>query len=171
MPCPHRAIRAAGDTVEVAFLDRRKCEYLYKEGDGSFVFMDSENYEQITLQRDLIENEAPWLEPNIKVVVQYIGGETMGIELPKMLDVEVTETELSEQGKERIINAKTVEPTGEGAECCFDRIRGDASAVGAVAIRGEGLGEQLHCLCHFGGCGRLGLARGVVACSGACEEL
>lgn len=67
-------------------------EYLYDDGDG-MVFMDSENYEQITLGRDLIEDEAPWLEPNIKIVVQYIGGEAMGIELPKTLDVEVVETE------------------------------------------------------------------------------
>ena len=79
-------------TMERLSVEGRQMEYLYDDGDG-MVFMDSENYEQITLGRDLIEDEAPWLEPNIKIVVQYIGGEAMGIELPKTLDVEVVETE------------------------------------------------------------------------------
>ncbi len=78
--------------MERLSVEGRTMEYLYDDGDG-LVFMDSENYEQITLQRDLIENEAPWLEPNIKVTVQYIAGDPMGIELPKTLDVEVAETD------------------------------------------------------------------------------
>lgn len=80
------------ETMDRLSVEGRQMEYLYDDGDG-MVFMDTENYEQITLGRDLIEDEAPWLEPNIKVVVQYIGGEAMGIELPKTLDVEVVETE------------------------------------------------------------------------------
>jgi len=80
------------ESMERLSVEGRAMEYLYDDGTG-MVFMDSENYEQITLGRDLIENEAPWLEPNIKVTVQYIGGEAMGIELPKTLDVEVSETE------------------------------------------------------------------------------
>jgi len=79
-------------TMERLTVEGRSMEYLYDDGDG-MVFMDTENYEQITLPRDTIESEAAWLEPNIKIVVQYIGGEAMGIELPKTLDVEVAETE------------------------------------------------------------------------------
>lgn len=88
--------------MSTEFMDRlsvegRQMEYLYDDGDG-LVFMDTENYEQITLQRDMIESEAPWLEPNIKVTVQYIADEVTGIELPKTLDIEVTETEPSLKG-------------------------------------------------------------------------
>lgn len=80
------------ETMDRLSVEGRAMEYLYDDGAG-LVFMDSENFEQITLPRALIEEEAPWLEPNIKVVVQYIGGEAMGIELPKTLDVEVRETD------------------------------------------------------------------------------
>lgn len=78
--------------MERLSFEGRQMEYLYDDGEG-YVFMDSENYEQISLPHDFIEDEAPWLEPNIKVTVQYIAGEPMGIELPKTLDLEVTETE------------------------------------------------------------------------------
>ncbi len=80
------------DTMERLSVEGRQMEYLYDDNDG-LVFMDTENYEQLTLPRDFIETEVPWLEPNIKIVVQYIGGEAMGIELPKSVDIEVRETE------------------------------------------------------------------------------
>jgi elongation factor P len=80
------------DSMERLPVEGRQMEYLYEDGDG-FVFMDSETYEQLTLPRDVLESEAPWLEPNIKVFVQYIAGEPMGIELPKSVDIEVRETQ------------------------------------------------------------------------------
>src|SRR6516165_10548769 len=40
------------DKVELAYLDRRPMQYLYKEGDG-YVFMDKETYDQITLNAEL----------------------------------------------------------------------------------------------------------------------
>ncbi len=80
------------ENMERLNVEGRTMEYLYDDGDG-MVFMDTENYEQITLGRDLIENEAPWLEANLKVTVQYIAEEAMGIELPKSLEVEIKETE------------------------------------------------------------------------------
>ncbi len=69
----------------------REMEYLYHEA-GGFVFMDSESYEQITLPDDMLEAEAPWLEENTKVVVQYVASEATGIDLPKIVEIEVTET-------------------------------------------------------------------------------
>lgn len=80
------------DSMERLAVEGRQMEYLYEDGDG-FVFMDSETYEQTTLPRALLEAEGPWLEPNIKVFVQYIAGEAMGIELPKSVDIEVKETQ------------------------------------------------------------------------------
>jgi elongation factor P len=79
------------ESMERLNVEGRQMEYLYEDGDG-FVFMDSENYEQITLPRELLETEAPWLEANIKVFVQYIADQPMGIELPKSVDIAVKET-------------------------------------------------------------------------------
>lgn len=80
------------ETMERLSVEGREMEYLYDDGTG-LVFMDTSNYEQVILPRELIEDELPWLEPNIKIVVQYIADEAMGIELPKTVDIEVTMTE------------------------------------------------------------------------------
>ena len=69
----------------------REMEYLYEETNG-YVFMDTETYDQVTLPREFLEKEAPWLEPNIKTVVQYVADEPLGILLPGTIDIEVQET-------------------------------------------------------------------------------
>jgi elongation factor P len=75
----------------------RPMEYLYQDGDG-FVFMDPEDYEQITLSGEMLEAEVPWLVENMRITVQYIGDDASGIELPKTVDIEVTETAPSLKG-------------------------------------------------------------------------
>jgi elongation factor P len=75
----------------------RSMQYLYKDGDG-FVFMDTENYEQITLPGDSIEDEVPWLEESMEVSLQYVGDEATGIELPKLIEIAVTDTEPAMKG-------------------------------------------------------------------------
>lgn len=75
----------------------RKMQYLYSDGDG-FVFMDTESYEQMTLPIDTLEAEAPWLEESMEVSIQYCGDDPTGIELPKLIEIEVTETEPAMKG-------------------------------------------------------------------------
>jgi elongation factor P len=79
------------ETIERLSVSGRAMEYLYEEPTG-YVFMDTETYEQTTLAHDMLESEKPWLEPNIKVIVQYIAGQPLGIELPSWSDIEVKET-------------------------------------------------------------------------------
>ncbi len=79
------------EMAEKVSVTGRRMQYLYKDGDG-FVFMDGESYEQITLGAELLEAEAPWLEENMEVVVEYIGDEASGIELPKLVEIAVEET-------------------------------------------------------------------------------
>ncbi|RMD83393.1 MAG: elongation factor P [Candidatus Dadabacteria bacterium] len=80
------------DHIERVAVTGREMEYLYKDADG-YVFMDTETYEQITLPQEMLEEEAPWLEENMRVTVQYVGDEPLGIELPKVVEVRVEETE------------------------------------------------------------------------------
>ena len=80
------------ENIERISVTSRAMEYLYKDGDG-YVFMDLENYEQITLQADAIEDAVPWLEENMKVGIQYVGDDPSGLELPKLVEVTVVETD------------------------------------------------------------------------------
>ncbi len=80
------------DKVERAFVDARDMEYLYQDGDG-YVFMDKQNYEQLTLPGDFLEGQAGFLLPNTDVQINVYNGRAIGIELPPSVILTVVETE------------------------------------------------------------------------------
>ncbi|WP_210365897.1 elongation factor P [Bacillus sp. REN3] len=82
----------AGEKVAKAQIDNRKMQYLYASGD-QHVFMDNESYEQIELPASSIEYELKFLKENMEVYIMMYGGETIGLELPNTVELEVTETE------------------------------------------------------------------------------
>lgn len=82
----------AGEKVEKAQIDNRKMQYLYASGD-SHVFMDMENYEQVELSAAQIKYELNFLKENMEVHIMMYQGETIGIELPNTVELEVVETE------------------------------------------------------------------------------
>ena len=82
----------AGEKVEKAQIDNRKMQYLYASGD-QHVFMDTDSYEQIELSESQIEYELKFLRENMEIHVIQFQGETLGVELPKSVVLEVTETE------------------------------------------------------------------------------
>ena len=69
------------DKVERAFVDPRDMQYLYQDGD-SYVFMDKENYEQLSLPADFLEGQAGYLLPNTDVQVNFYNNRPIGLELP-----------------------------------------------------------------------------------------
>jgi elongation factor P len=83
--------------MERVSVSGRSMQYLYKDGDG-FVFMDTETYDQMTLPQDSLGDDAAWLEDNMEIVVEYVGDEPTGIVLPKMVELEVVETEPAMKG-------------------------------------------------------------------------
>src|SRR5439155_9283910 len=61
------------DKVEQAYLDKREMQYLYLDGDG-YVFMDSENYDQVTLNREWVGDLMLYLKENNNVQVVFYEG-------------------------------------------------------------------------------------------------
>lgn len=82
----------AGEKVAKAQIDNRKVQYLYESG-GSHVFMDLDNYEQIELPEEQIKHELKFLKENSECHLIMYGNETLGIDLPNTVELEVTETE------------------------------------------------------------------------------
>lgn len=82
----------AGEKVGKAQIDNKRMQYLYVSGD-QHVFMDTESYEQIELSEDTIEYELKFLKENMEVHIQMYEGETLGVELPNTVTLQVTETE------------------------------------------------------------------------------
>ena len=88
----------SGDTLEVAYLDRRKAEYLYKESNGDFVFMDSESYDQFHLSPDLVGDRMGFVKENETCEVTFHGTAPIDVELPTTVVLEVTEAEPATKG-------------------------------------------------------------------------
>lgn len=82
----------AGEKVSKAQIDNRKMQYLYADG-NDHVFMDNSSFEQIIIPADNLKEELKYLLANMEVSIQMYEGETIGVELPKTVTLEVTETE------------------------------------------------------------------------------
>ncbi len=80
------------DKVERAMLDEQEMEYLYDDGEY-FYFMNTENFEQIHLTKDLLGDAIGYLIPQLKVNVEFYEGKPMSVELPPTVDMKVMETE------------------------------------------------------------------------------
>lgn len=82
----------AGEKLERATVDNRDMQLLYNDSEG-FHFMDSETYENITIQRELIGGPADFLKDGMKVNVQVYDGNPIGVETPAHVELQVTETD------------------------------------------------------------------------------
>ena len=82
----------AGEKVEKAQIDTRKMQYLYANGD-QHVFMDTDTYDQVELPENTIEYELKFLKENMELSIIQYQGETLGVELPNTVELEVIETE------------------------------------------------------------------------------
>jgi elongation factor P len=82
----------AGEKVERAIVDNREMQMLYNDAEG-YHFMDSETYENIVIQRELIGDPADFLKDGMKVAVQFYEGNPIGVDLPAHVELKVEETE------------------------------------------------------------------------------
>jgi elongation factor P len=80
------------DKVERASLDEQEMEYLYNDGDD-YHFMNTENYEQMHLTKDVLGDAVDYLIPQLKVNIEFYEGKPMSVELPPTVDLTVVETE------------------------------------------------------------------------------
>jgi elongation factor P len=82
----------AGEKVPRAHVETRQMQYLYESG-GEYTFMDNETYEQVSLPRERLEREVQFLKENMNVNLVVYKGDTLGIQLPNTVELEVVETE------------------------------------------------------------------------------
>ncbi|TDC90646.1 elongation factor P [Actinomadura sp. 7K507] len=87
----------AGTKVEVASVDKREMQYLYREGDD-FVFMDTETYDQPNIPAGVVGDGANFLLPEQNVTIAFNNENPLYIELPAAVVLEITETEPGLQG-------------------------------------------------------------------------
>ncbi|MFT4232740.1 MAG: elongation factor P [Leucobacter sp.] len=87
----------AGAKIETANVDRRDYQYLYQDG-ADFVFMDTSDYDQLTVSGTVVGDAAKFMLENQQVQIALHEGEPLYLELPASVVLEVTYTEPGLQG-------------------------------------------------------------------------
>ena len=86
------------EQVERAHVEEREFQFLYHDGDG-YHFMNTETYDQVALQDDVIGDQGAYLQPEMKVKLSVHEGTPISLELPQKVVLEVTETEPTTKGQ------------------------------------------------------------------------
>ncbi len=86
------------EQVERAFVDDHDYQYLFADGDG-YTFMNGENFEQVTVPKEIVGDFAPYLQENMTVKLSLHDGTPIAIELPQRVTLEVVDTEPAMKGQ------------------------------------------------------------------------
>jgi elongation factor P len=87
----------AGVKVEVASVEKRDMQYLYRDGED-FMFMDSTNYDQISISKQTVGDAVNYMLENSDAIVAMHEGNPLFIELPASVELLITYTEPGLQG-------------------------------------------------------------------------
>ncbi|MEY3407447.1 MAG: elongation factor [Actinomycetota bacterium] len=87
----------AGVKVETASVDKRDMTYLYHDGDG-FVFMDTQSYDQFTINEKTVGDAANFMLENQSATVALFEGNPLYVELPANVELTIEYTEPGLQG-------------------------------------------------------------------------
>ena len=87
----------AGVKVDVATVDRREMQYLYREA-GDFVFMDTQDYDQPRIPAETVGSAASYLLEDQTAVVAFNDGNPLYVELPAAVELAVKQTDPGIQG-------------------------------------------------------------------------
>lgn len=84
----------AGVKIDLARVERRPYIFSYKEGATTYNFMHAENYEPLTIEKDLINNPDLLKEGQTVEVMYHTDTDTpLTCELPPFVDLEVIESD------------------------------------------------------------------------------
>jgi elongation factor P len=81
----------AADTIEKASMETHELEFMYKGGD-TYHFMNTENYDQLEMDDEMLGDNAQWMQPGMKILAEYYDGRPIGIDLPQFLVLTVVDT-------------------------------------------------------------------------------
>jgi elongation factor P len=81
----------ATDDIETTTLDARTVEYLYSDNEGH-ILMDLETFDQQTIPKDVFGDDILYLKPNTQLTAHYHEGKIVTYDLPKVVDLLVTDT-------------------------------------------------------------------------------
>ena len=82
-----------GEKFQRAHVERKDMQFLYKDEDNNWIFMDMENYDQVTLDESLLEDAPKYLLENMITGIMFHDDQVIGMDLPKQVELRVASTD------------------------------------------------------------------------------
>ena len=85
------------DKYPLAHIETREMQYLYNDGD-LYTFMDVENYEQLELNHEQVEDAINFIVENMNVTIRFYKGKAFSVAAPNFVELTITECEPGVRG-------------------------------------------------------------------------
>jgi len=93
-------------------VERRTMEFLYRDGE-QYWFMNPESYEQIEISSAVIGPHAGFLEPDMKLNIEFVEKQPVGVLFPEMLEVRIADTASPMHSSDNTLKPATLENGSE----------------------------------------------------------
>ena len=88
----------SSDSIEKAILDDKKFAYIYQD-ENNYHFMDQVNFEQIQINKSLLEEKGKLLKENMEVNVQFYEDQALSVDLPNTVELTIEQTDAAIKGQ------------------------------------------------------------------------
>lgn len=85
------------DRYPIARIENKEMQYLYNDGQ-IYYFMDNETYEQLPLDRELVEEAMQYIKENDAATIRFYQGKAFDVSAPNFVELKVIETEPGVRG-------------------------------------------------------------------------
>ncbi|WP_339630662.1 elongation factor P [uncultured Sneathiella sp.] len=88
----------SSESVEKVRLEQKPHQFLYEDGE-LLTFMDTSNYEQVSLAKDMVGERAAFLQDGMDVEIEFHEESPLTVILPEQVVLEITDTEPTVKGQ------------------------------------------------------------------------
>ena len=81
----------AADSIEQASMETHDLEFMYQGGD-TYHFMNTENYDQLEMDEEMLGDNAQWMQPGMRIVAEFFEGRPVSIQMPNSMVLEIVDT-------------------------------------------------------------------------------
>ena len=82
----------SSENIERSVVEEKNFNYLYSDDSVCF-FMDPDNFEQISIKKDILDEKIKLLSENLQVTISFLDEKAISVDLPTNIECEVKSTE------------------------------------------------------------------------------
>merc|ERR1719223_2305131 len=88
----------SGEKFETAMVEKEKAQHTYLDENGNYMFMDSETFEEIMVEKTVVEGKEDWISEGMEVNLVKFKGSVIEVAIPGTMVFEIVETEPNVKG-------------------------------------------------------------------------